>query len=148
MIARRFLHDGSGSSAVEFAMLSPIFFGIAFGVIDAGRLAWTQMTIEHAVEFGGPLREPAIVRLYIGVTDLVLRHHTGAGPGLVRVRVLVFDAKLRSASGGELQILLPQPGVSQILFDNHGASLPARAAYLISVGFVRAALFRPMRRSP
>ena len=50
MIARRFLHDGSGSSAVEFAMLSPIFFGIAFGVIDAGRLAWTQMTIEHAVE--------------------------------------------------------------------------------------------------
>ena len=50
MSARRFIYDAAGTSAVEFAILAPIFFAITFGVIDAGRLVWTQMSMEHAVE--------------------------------------------------------------------------------------------------
>lgn len=50
MIARRFLRDQAGAVAVEFATLAPIFFAMTFGAIDAGRLVWTQISIEHAVE--------------------------------------------------------------------------------------------------
>jgi Flp pilus assembly protein TadG len=50
MTIQRFFRDRAGSSAVEFALLSPVFFAIAFGIVDAGRLVWTQMSIEHAVE--------------------------------------------------------------------------------------------------
>ncbi len=47
---RRLFRNDDGATAVEFAMLAPLFFAMAFGVIDAGRLVWTQMTLEHAVE--------------------------------------------------------------------------------------------------
>jgi Flp pilus assembly protein TadG len=41
MSARRGLADAAGVSAVEFALLSPVLFLLAFGVIDAGRIVWT-----------------------------------------------------------------------------------------------------------
>ena len=46
----RFGREESGVSAVEFALLSPAFFLILFGVVDAGQSVWAQMSLEHAVE--------------------------------------------------------------------------------------------------
>ena len=50
MSRRSLLRDTAGVSAVEFALLSPVFFLLMFAVIDAGQLVWTQMSLEHAVE--------------------------------------------------------------------------------------------------
>jgi Flp pilus assembly protein TadG len=41
-----------GQSLVEFAITLPIFFMLVFGVIDGGRLAFTVVTLDYAVQEG------------------------------------------------------------------------------------------------
>jgi len=42
-----------GQSLVEFAMIAPIFFLLIFGIIDFGRLYFTQSTLQHALREAG-----------------------------------------------------------------------------------------------
>lgn len=46
----RFRRSQCGASAVEFALVAVPFFLILFGVIEGGRLLWTQLGLQHAVE--------------------------------------------------------------------------------------------------
>lgn len=46
----RFRRSRRGTTAVEFALVAPAFFAILFGVEEVGRLCWTRMTLQHAVE--------------------------------------------------------------------------------------------------
>jgi TadE-like protein len=39
-----------GASAVEFAVVGPIFIGITLAIFNGGLLLWTQLGLEHAVE--------------------------------------------------------------------------------------------------
>ncbi len=43
----------SGQSLVEFALVAPLFFLLIFGVIDFGRLFFTQATLQHALREAG-----------------------------------------------------------------------------------------------
>ena len=49
-IPRRFFRDRSGNTAVEFAMILPIFLAVVFGMIEFGRLLWIRNTMEYAAE--------------------------------------------------------------------------------------------------
>jgi Flp pilus assembly protein TadG len=40
----------SGTVAVEYALLLPALLVFVLGIVDTGRLLWTQITLEHAVE--------------------------------------------------------------------------------------------------
>ncbi|MCS7048281.1 MAG: pilus assembly protein [Verrucomicrobiae bacterium] len=40
-------------SLVEFAMVAPLFFLLIFGIIDFGRVYFTQATIQHALREAG-----------------------------------------------------------------------------------------------
>lgn len=42
--------DRRGSSAVEFAMILPAFVILLFGIMEFGRLLWTQNALHYAVE--------------------------------------------------------------------------------------------------
>jgi Flp pilus assembly protein TadG len=42
-----------GSSTVEFAIVVPLFFILTFGLLDFGRLFYTQMTLQHALRQAG-----------------------------------------------------------------------------------------------
>lgn len=42
--------DRRGATAVEFAMLLPVFLPLLFGVIQFGQMFWTQTAMQHAVE--------------------------------------------------------------------------------------------------
>jgi Flp pilus assembly protein TadG len=46
----RFYRNARGASAIEFAILAAPFFMMLFGVIEGGRLLWTQVGLQHAVE--------------------------------------------------------------------------------------------------
>lgn len=50
MTFRPFLRNIAGATAVEFAMTAPLFFALLFGIVDGGRLMWTQVGLQHAVE--------------------------------------------------------------------------------------------------
>ena len=47
---RRFRRDRCGSMAVEFAFIGPVMFAMLFGVIEFGRFAYTQSTLNFAAE--------------------------------------------------------------------------------------------------
>ena len=46
----RLLRCECGATALEFAFLAPVFFGMIFGVIDVGRVAWTLGSLHFAAE--------------------------------------------------------------------------------------------------
>ncbi len=45
-----FCQDGSGASAVEFAIVAPVFVLLLFAAIEGGLLLWTQLGLQHGVE--------------------------------------------------------------------------------------------------
>ncbi len=42
--------DEQGTSAVEFALIAPVFFLFIFGIIAFGLLFWTQIGMQHGAE--------------------------------------------------------------------------------------------------
>jgi len=50
---RNFTRQRAGQATVEFALVLPLFVLLAFGVIDFGRLFFTQMTVQHAMREAG-----------------------------------------------------------------------------------------------
>lgn len=47
---RRLHADERGTAAVEFALISPIFFALLLSVVDIGRYMWTLNTMQYAVD--------------------------------------------------------------------------------------------------
>ncbi len=46
----RFARNSSGSVAVEFALLLPVYIAFIFGIIEFGRMIWIRNTMEFAAE--------------------------------------------------------------------------------------------------
>ena len=42
-----------GTAAVQFALVLPVFLGLTLGIMDMGRLVWTQVTIAQAATKAG-----------------------------------------------------------------------------------------------
>lgn len=51
--SKKLFKSGNGQSLVEFAVLTPIFFLLIFGILDFGRVLFTQMTLQHALREAG-----------------------------------------------------------------------------------------------
>jgi Flp pilus assembly protein TadG len=45
-----FGRDRAGTSALEFALLAPAFLLLFLGIMEFGRVLWTQSALQHAVE--------------------------------------------------------------------------------------------------
>jgi Flp pilus assembly protein TadG len=43
-------YDQRGATALEFALLAPVFFALVFGIIALGMLFWTQVGLQHGAE--------------------------------------------------------------------------------------------------
>jgi Flp pilus assembly protein TadG len=52
MIGRRFLHDTRGTSAVEFALVTPLVILFLLGLFDSGFYAWRFNQTEKAAQMG------------------------------------------------------------------------------------------------
>jgi len=69
--ARAFIGDNRAASAVEFALIVPVFFLFAFGLMDFGRLFWTQSVLQKGVD--STVRSAATVQ-YSGTAAATLRN--------------------------------------------------------------------------
>ena len=47
---RSLCKERRGNAALEFAFLMPVFLVMFLGIMEFGRLLWTQTTLQHAVE--------------------------------------------------------------------------------------------------
>lgn len=50
IMIRRLLGAENGSVAVQFGLMLPVMFTMLFGVMEMGRLGFTQMALQHAAE--------------------------------------------------------------------------------------------------
>ena len=50
MKRRWFLKDERGTSAIEFAIVGPVFIMLVVGMTEAGVLLWTQLGLQHGAE--------------------------------------------------------------------------------------------------
>ena len=49
-VANKIWRDERGATALEFAILAPVFFLIILGIIAFGLLFWTQVGLQHGAE--------------------------------------------------------------------------------------------------
>jgi Flp pilus assembly protein TadG len=71
---RRLHADQRGAAAVEFALISPIFFALLLSVVDIGRYMWTLNTMQYAVDEAiraGAVQELTIAEIKGRVADAV-----------------------------------------------------------------------------
>ena len=52
VFASRGIRDDSGTSAIEFALVMPVFLGMALGVFWMGWVAYSTHSVHHALEMG------------------------------------------------------------------------------------------------
>ena len=96
----RAIRARSGNSAVEFALVLPLFVLLTFGVLDFGRLFWTQETLSYALREAGRY----------AVTG---QHMTGTnGTAQSRVQSIINVAKQYSAGIDVSQITVTSGGVT------------------------------------
>lgn len=49
-LANRLWQDDRGATALEFAILAPVFFLLILGIVAFGMLFWTQVGLQHGAE--------------------------------------------------------------------------------------------------
>ncbi|WP_010544108.1 TadE/TadG family type IV pilus assembly protein [Sphingomonas elodea] len=45
MKRRTLPHDQAGATAIEFALLAPVFLALLFGIVEVGRLLWVKQVL-------------------------------------------------------------------------------------------------------
>lgn len=76
------LRDRRATTAVEFALIAPIFFLFLFGIVGCGLLFWTQVGLQHGVEMAArcvsinstlcPINNPSAITNYAAQQTLGL----------------------------------------------------------------------------
>ena len=95
MIGRRFTCDERGVAAVEFAVTSPVYFLMLFGLAQAGMWLWADFTLQRAVDAAS--RCAAILTTTCGTTSAI---QTYASNNVVGLSVPSSAFSVTSASCG------------------------------------------------
>jgi Flp pilus assembly protein TadG len=74
MIGRRFTCDERGVAAVEFAITSPVYFLMLFGLAQAGMWLWAGFSLQRAVDAAS--RCAAILTTTCGTTSAIQTYAT------------------------------------------------------------------------
>ena len=80
MTLGRIWRDVRGATAVEFGMTAPIFFMLLFGVIEGGRLLWTQVALQHGAEMAARCASIGNTTLCPSVKDYAAQETLGLHP--------------------------------------------------------------------
>jgi Flp pilus assembly protein TadG len=102
----RLRRDQRGVAAVEFGLISPIFFGLLVGIIDVGRYMWTLNTIQYAIDQG--VRAGVVEQLTEQeVEDLVKSSLAGLKGGTVEVNATLGASTLEVTASTNYAFLFP-----------------------------------------
>ena len=124
--AIRFLRKRSeGGTAVETAFILPVYLLIMFGVIEAGRLLWTQSTLQFAVQEAA--RCASIDSTTCGSTSAIQSFAASKTPG---ISVAASSFSVTSVScGNKVQISWPFSFTAADLFPYSSITLSAQSCY-------------------
>lgn len=98
-----------GQTIVEFALVAPLFFLLIFGVIDFGRLFYTQMTLQHALREAGrfavtgrrlPGNDPNTGQLYTRIGSIQrIAENAATGLSVTSIAISSLNGGAGSAGG-------------------------------------------------
>lgn len=102
----RLCRDQRGVAAVEFGLISPIFFGLLVGIVDVGRYMWTLNTIQYAIDQG--VRAGVVQQLSADeVKDLVKESLLGLKTGSITVEVTSDTSTMQVTASTNYSFLFP-----------------------------------------
>lgn len=99
----RMLAAENGVTAIEYALLLPILLVLVFGIIDAGRVIWTQATLDHAAEAAA--RCGAVDAVKCGTPEAIKAYAIERAAGLV-LQPSAFTVSA-AACGNKVSAALP-----------------------------------------
>jgi len=110
-VCRR-LRSEQGQSLVEFAAVAFLLFELVFGVLDFGRVFFTQMTLQHAVReagrfavTGNKLPDPSNVGQFMTRVDSIKEIARRSAVGLDVSTISVSSTAGSGTAGGPGQIV-------------------------------------------
>ena len=114
---KRLFTDKNGVAAIEYAFLAPILIAFILGLIDTGRVIWTQATLSHAVEVAA--RCGAVDAVQCGEEGAIKNYAVGRAAGVAldveAVEVEVADCGQRVAVSHPIRLILPWTGRGALL---------------------------------
>lgn len=106
--------DDRGALSIEYAVLLPVFLSLVFGVMDLGRLVWTQVTLDRAVQAAA--RCAAINSTSCGTNSAVQTYATTQTWGLTTAAsnftVTHPSCGVTVSASLPFQLVVPWPGVN------------------------------------
>jgi Flp pilus assembly protein TadG len=136
-LSKKSLKSSTGQSLVEFALLAPVFFLLVFGVLDFGRVLFTQMTLQHALREAGryavtgrrlPGTNPKTGNLYTRIESIKqIAQNAAAGLSVVNISISSVLGGNGSAGG-------PRDTVTVSLTTNLKLITPMIGRYFGSTG--------------
>lgn len=97
---RRFRRCEGGVSALEFALVAPLFFLLLFGIVEFGRLAWIRTSLQFAADEASRYALISSGASTSQITDYARARVSGVDPSLVTVNVT------QEASGGRTFVVV------------------------------------------
>ncbi|MCK6449490.1 MAG: pilus assembly protein [Alphaproteobacteria bacterium] len=89
-----------GVSALEFALVAPLFFLMLFGIIEFGRLSWIRTSLQHAADEASRYALVSTGASTSQITDYARARVSGVDPNLVAVNVT------QESSGGRTFVVI------------------------------------------
>ena len=103
----------SGTSALEFAIVAPVFLTMLLGVAELGRLAWTQSSLQYAVERAARC---ASLGLSQCATTADIQSYAAASLDTTSVAASSFAVSNCTNNGTQVSISLPFTFILRNLF--------------------------------
>ncbi|WP_165793549.1 TadE/TadG family type IV pilus assembly protein [Hyphococcus luteus] len=103
--------------AIEYALLFPVLLAFVLGLIDAGRVVWTQATLSHAVDVAA--RCGAVDAVKCGeddaVKDYVVARAAGVALDAELIDVEVVECGEKVAVSHPVRLILPWTGKGTVM---------------------------------
>jgi len=94
-----------GQSMVEFALVAPLFLLLVFGILDFGRLFFTQETLQHALREAGRF---AVTGQHSGTSRVasIIQVAQQAAPGLDISNIQIVSGGVTNYAGGPRETVI------------------------------------------
>jgi len=99
---RRFINSRKGATAVEFALIAPVFLIMVIGVFELGRAMWIKASMQYAVE---ETTRYAIVNTGASTSTLAAYAQSAYSSSGINITGATFNAS-QATSGGKTYVTI------------------------------------------
>ncbi len=130
---RRFRQTHVGQNLVEFALIGPMFIILVFGIIEGGRLVWTNHTLGNATKEGARYTsvrgsgstQPDAPASSADIKSAMLDKGTGLDSSNLTVNLVLLDGDMNDRSRFRVESTYTHDLIVTSIFGMSGITLDA-----------------------